>query len=313
MKTKIKYKIKKLLPDRIIYLYIIIKLIPDYLRAKKEIKTKIFPDFTIIPNEKTVNLIINENKSLSRFGDGEFMWILDKNQNSYQDNSPQLAQELLETLQSNDKNLLIGIPGGIIDSSKCRLQARMHWLIVKNEDFSDILKYLNPSRRYCDASITRPYIDYNNKVFSQNSFNNLKRIWDKRKVVIVEGEKTKLGMGNNLFDNTISIQRIICPAQNAYEKIDRIMEAIRKYVHKDELILAALGPTATILVARACQMGFQAIDIGHIDIEYMWFLSGTLLRKSIEGKYVNESSDRICTNKYDDDSTYLSSIIEKVL
>ena len=132
MKTKIKYKIKKLLPDRIIYLYIIIKLIPDYLRAKKEIKKKIFPDFTIIPNEKTVNLIINENKSLSRFGDGEFMWILDKNQNSYQDNSPQLAQELLETLQSNDKNLLIGIPGGIIDSSKCRLQARMHWLIVKN-------------------------------------------------------------------------------------------------------------------------------------------------------------------------------------
>ena len=82
MKTKIKYKIKKLLPDRIIYLYIIIKLIPDYLRAKKEIKKKIFPDFTIIPNEKTVNLIINENKSLSRFGDGEFMWILDKNQNS---------------------------------------------------------------------------------------------------------------------------------------------------------------------------------------------------------------------------------------
>ena len=123
-------------------------------------------------------------------------------------------------------------------------------------------------------------------MFSQNSFNNLKRIWDKRKVVIVEGEKTKLGMGNNLFDNTISIQRIICPAQNAYEKIDRIMEAIRKYVHKDELILAALGPTATILVARACQMGFQAIDIGHIDIEYMWFLSGTLLRKSIEGKYM---------------------------
>ena len=40
MKTKIKYKIKKLLPDRIIYLYIIIKLIPDYLRAKKEIKKK---------------------------------------------------------------------------------------------------------------------------------------------------------------------------------------------------------------------------------------------------------------------------------
>lgn len=91
------------------------------------------------------------------------------------------------------------------------------------------------------------------------------------------------------------------------------MLSIEIHVRKDNLILAALGPTATILAARACEKGFQIVDIGHIDIEYMWFLSCAKIRKPIEGKYVNESNERNCSSKYDDDNKYLSSIIDRVL
>mgnify|MGYP002508750043 CR=1 FL=1 len=39
-------------------------------------------------------------------------------------------------------------------------------------------------------------------------FENLKRIWDKREVLIVEGSQTRLGVGNDLFANAAGIRRM---------------------------------------------------------------------------------------------------------
>ena len=57
---------------------------------------------------------------------------------------------------------------------------------------------------------------------------------------------------------------------------------------KDKLFLLALGPTATVLAYDLCKMGYQAVDIGHIDLEYEWFLKGQGCRTEIVGKYNNE-------------------------
>ena len=47
--------------------------------------------------------------------------------------------------------------------------------------------------------------------------------------------------------------------------------------------------------------GFQIIDIGHIDVEYMWFLNHSILRDAIAGKSVNESNSRECSEIYDNE------------
>ena len=120
-------------------------------------------------------------------------------------------------------------------------------------------------------------------------------------------------MGNDLFDNASSIKRIICPAENAYERIEAIKNSIRSNVEKDTLILGALGPTASILASQLCDEGYQFVDIGHIDVEYMWYLRHAILRETIEGKYVNESGVKTCSDVYDNDSTYINSIIDRVL
>ena len=39
-----------------------------------------------------------------------------------------------------------------------------------------------------------------------------------RDVIICEGEKTRMGVGNDLLDNCKSIKRIICPSENAFDK-----------------------------------------------------------------------------------------------
>lgn len=97
--------------------------------------------------------------------------------------------------------------------------------------------------------------------------------------------------------------------RKCFESLEKIEESIKKNVSKDTLMLAALGPTATILASDMCDNGYQMVDIGHIDVEYMWYLHRAILREPIEGKSVNESGNRDCSNVYDNDKIYLNSII----
>ena len=87
-----------------------------------------------------------------------------------------------------------------------------------------------------------------------------------------------------------SIQRIICPSENAFDEYDEIFEKILEY-GKNKLILLALGPTATVLAYDLYKVGYRAIDIGHVDIEYEWFLRQVTEKVKIETKYVNEAKD----------------------
>lgn len=308
----VKHKIKSILPDKVIYQYEVIRLVPDYVRACSQLRNKRFKSITLMSNKETVDEIKYEGKSLGRFGDGEFLWMLNRNNTSFQKSSEKLRLELINIMKNKRENLLIGIPGGILDPSLCNNQAKFHWTIIKNEIYPYIEQYLDSNVIYSDASITRPYIDYRDRKFSENSFKNLQRIWEDRDVVIVEGENTKLGLGNDLFNNVKSLNRILCPSENAYERIDEIVKTIIDKVDKKCLLLGALGPTATVLAFRLSELGFQFVDVGHIDIEYMWFLNNELIRKPVEGKSVNESNSRKCSELYNQDQRYVNSIIDVI-
>lgn len=306
-----KKKIKRFLPDKIIYYYSIFVILPQYLKAR--MKKTFIPTVKFYTNKEVVELITKKKKSLSRFGDGEFIWMSGEDISSFQDYSPEFARDLIKAFKSENKNLLIGIPYGVFDASKCNFYAKMHWKIIGTDFLPRLLKFIDRDRIYCDASITRPYIDYRDRKFSKEIFDLLKSIWDKKDIVIVEGEKTKLGMGNDLLNNAKSIKRIICPAENAYDKLEEIKNSIRTNVSKETLILGALGPTASILAAQLCEEGYQFVDIGHVDIEYMWFQKHAILREIVEGKYVNESGIKTCSKLYDNDDSYLRTIIAHIL
>ncbi|MGU8778423.1 GT-D fold domain-containing glycosyltransferase [Clostridium perfringens] len=309
----IKRRIKELLPHNIIYIYSIVRLFPKYVSAIWKSRNESYPLINFYTDEQTVDLIIHERKSLSRFGDGEFLWMNGEFLDSFQTYSDKFSKDLIHAFQSKDSNLLIGIPYGIVNSTKCNIHAKMHWKIMKSDFYKRIVKFSDLDCTYVNASITRPYIDYTDYEFSKKNFENLKRIWDKKDIVFVEGEKTKLGMGNDLFDNAKSIKRIICPSINAYESKDKIKRSILNNVSIDTMIIAALGPTASILASEMTEIGYQFIDIGHVDIEYMWFLRRTKIRESIDGKYVNESGKRSCSDLYDNDIKYRNSVIDIVL
>ena len=148
-----KKRIKKIMPDRMVYAISVLKDFPTYLKATRD---KIqMPDIKFYTNEETVDLIVKEKKSLARFGDGEFMWMAGESMPSFQSYSPQFGQDLIKAFTSKNDNLLVGIPYGVFDASKCNLLARMHWRIIRANFLPRLEKFVDMSRKYCDASITR--------------------------------------------------------------------------------------------------------------------------------------------------------------
>lgn len=92
----------------------------------------------------------------------------------------------------------------------------------------------------------------------------------------------------------------------------KIVEAVKKQ-KKECVFLISLGPTATILAYDLTRLGYQAIDIGHIDVEYEWYLQGAKKKVPLKGKYVNEAMEKgDLSNLNINDEKYKKSIIEKI-
>lgn len=308
-------KIFKLIPKKIIYflntiIYYYIIVWQKINKQKHNKKLTEFNKIKIMENKKVIDLIIKEKKSLTRIGDGEIKWIFQSNHYSFQNNDRLLAKRLKEILTQNNPNLIIGLPDVFNDLSIYNRFCKIYWTKILHIYFNKFKKYINYEKEYANTLITRPYIDYVDKTKSKQSFINLKKIWNNKNIYIVEGEYSKLGIGNDLFNNAKNIKRIICPAQNAFECYDEILNSIINLV-KDEMILLSLGPSAAVLAYDLSNLNYHCIDIGHIDIEYEWYLKKSKKKEKIIGKYVNEVNSR-SLKKNEQDSNYIKSIIKKI-
>lgn len=266
----------------------------------------------IAPGKEAIDTIINDHKSLCRLGDGEFAVIAGINRQKFQHADKKLALRLQEVLRSNDDNILLGIPDIYGDLSKyndgCQYNIRTYLTPKTREEHYSLL---DMNRTYYDAYLTRPYASYldNNTDMPQKRFNHLKQIWDNRKLLIIEGAQTRMGIGNDLFDNASDIIRILGPAEHAFDRYDELLNTALQQ-DKSKLVLIALGPTATVLAYDLALAGFQALDIGHIDIEYEWMLAGSGTKFPVKGKYTNEATGgNIVEDIYD--SAYEKQIIAK--
>jgi glycosyltransferase family protein len=240
----------------------------------------------IMSKEETIKKIIDDRASVSRFGDGELDIILGKDL-VFQPYHQELALKLKEILQFEGENFLVCLPD-VFDSLEHYIpSSKDYWMFnmrrYRRKWYRNILK----GKIYYNSFITRFYIIFKNKVHCDEIIRLLKLIWENRDIVFIEGEKSYLGVDNDLFDNAKSIRRILCPSVNAYKIYDRIIDEALK-MDKDILFLIALGPTATVIAFDLYHLGYQAIDIGHIDIEYEWYLMKAREKTAIPNKYTHE-------------------------
>lgn len=268
-------------------------------------KNLIYPK--IASEEETLKKILKDRCSVARFGDSELTMALEnKNYASFQRSSLELHEKLKKILKNNNDNLLVCL-SPFFSSIKIRFLDKLFWrkFMIRNRE--RIYNVINLNRQYYSAQITRPYIIYNNYKYSDNIFNVWKKIFKNQNLVIVEGEGTRFGVGNSLLKEVKSIKRIICPSENAFDKYQLILTNTLKIANKNDLILIALGPTATVLASDLALLNLWAIDIGHLDVEYEWFIRKTKSKIKIKNKCVLEAGSNKVENC--EDSSYLNSIV----
>lgn len=255
--------------------------------------------------DNTLKKVINEKYSICRYGDGEFKAIFSSG-NGFQKYDEKLANRLKEIIVSNDNNIIIGLPDIFDTLDQYVDNAGSFWNDYLIYNRIKIYKLLNKNKVYYNSFITRPYMDWKDKSNCKQWFERL-ILWHKRDIVIIEGEGSRLGVGNTLFNNAKSVSRILAPAKNAFDKYDDILLEASK-INKDKLILVALGQTATVLAYDLNKLGYQVIDIGHFDVEYEWFLMKATKKTKVKNKFVNESNDGRKVYKINDEK-YSSEII----
>ena len=273
---------------------------------------KVLGKYNIATPEETIDKIIKDKVSITRFGDGEFDMIYGIGMN-YQKYNADLAKRLEEIIISQDDGIIIGIPN-VVNLEYCDKYtgfATEFWPKWINKYKFKLVRLLKRNRKYYSAQITRFYLDYKDKSNVAEYVKKMKKIWDKKDVIIIEGEQSRLGIGNDLFDNMKSIQRIICPSENAFEIYDKIYNEALK-IDKNKLVLLALGPTATVLAYDLFKAGYQAIDIGHVDIEYEWFLRKATKKIKIESKYVTEVKEGRENIQEVKDEKYKNEIVARI-
>lgn len=264
----------------------------------------------VIGIDQTLDYVIKNKSSLVRFGDGEvnLMWGWPI---PYQNHDIELANQLKHIVGlESDEKLVVCLPDAFEDRFVFTWWATPFWKEHMNV-YMDFYKELCKGSWYGSTFISRPYIDYEDKSKAKGQFEKLKSIWENRDILIVEGITSRSGVGNDLFDKAKSVKRIICPSHNAYSIVDNIQEEIIKHA-EGRLILCMLGPTAKVLSYNLCQMGYQVLDVGHIDSEYEWMKMGAKTKVKFSHKHTAEHNfDQ--NIEFIEDETYNNQIVARIL
>ncbi|MCF7898673.1 MAG: SP_1767 family glycosyltransferase [Candidatus Pacebacteria bacterium] len=244
----------------------------------------------VLSIEETIDKIISEKLSVIRFGDGEIS-LIDGLDLAFQKRSDELSNKLEEIIKSDNEKLLTCIPGiwgkldHIVDYA---YDFNMHHIYRYYHVWENLLSY---KKNYGDTNVTRHYLGYKDKSKAGEIFKKIFSLWENQDIVLIEGEKSRLGVGNDMFDNVKSLKRILCPPENAYSKY-KVIEKEALKIDKNTLILLSLGPTAKIIAYDLFLLGYRVIDIGHIDMEYEMFLRKETKQVKVPHKYFNEINER---------------------
>lgn len=241
----------------------------------------------ILNTEESIDLLLNNEFSISRYGDGELS-IMMGGDIHFQPFNNKLAERLKEVLTKYDdkSNLKIGVPLAINTTIGYNEVAKRFWKMNMSTGRMHWFFYCGIKKTFINASLTRCYLDYMEKEKSIEWFKKIQKLWYNKRVLVVEGETTKLGVNNNLFENTILIRRIVTKSIDAWSNYERILNVTLENASNYDLILVSLGPTATILASDVAKKGYRILDIGHINLEYNEFLKAKIQENDIN----NDSS-----------------------
>lgn len=224
-----------------------------------------------LDEEQTLEMVIKNNMSLIRWGDGETQIIFGKSI-YFQDFNENLKNDLLKLILNKSPNVLKCIPVkylkknilNLIFQKKLRLWAKTRYFFYKLCTGNEI---------YGDAFLFRPESKLTNS--------QIEKLWIGKKIILVVNEEQIFkDFSKKYKDNDIFFIKI--KKKNAYEEKDIILEKIFKYLSNNDpnhiRVLVSAGPTAKIIVYEVARNGYIAYDMGHY---FTWKFYNLLSSKNI--------------------------------
>lgn len=245
--------------------------------------------WNIKTTRETIERIV-QGYSISRYGDGEFNIIFRKKSINFQEYDLELSNYLKEILNSSLPKHLVAIPRTLIEIKNLKDNEKYFWSRYYLKQKKKLKENISNKKVYFDSMISRFYMPYIKFEENIKDIENLINYFSNKKILIIEGENTRFGLGNSLLKDALEIQRVILPDKNGFKKYKIILDFVLNNFTKDNIILIALGPTATVLAYEFCKNGYQALDIGHMDVEYEWYLLKAKRKIDLQYKSVNEVS-----------------------
>lgn len=212
---------------------------------------KFYPKMESI--EDTIEEIVNNRKSISRFGDGEYSLVLYRNI-GFQTKSLRIAFRMFEILKGkSNPNCLVGIIVPVLNQGPLG-QYSLRYMYENN---IHILRMFT-DKKYYSARISRE--------MTKESVVKLQNAWLNRNVIFVSGKNSRFDVNHKIFKGVktkVSIWTLPVNAWGEYEKvIDKVKDESKKL--DDPLVICAIGPTATVLAYDLSNIGIQCLDLGHI-------------------------------------------------
>ncbi len=268
--------------------------------------------YQVLSPEQTVDLLLSNDKlSISRYGDGELEMTLFKNI-GFQAFDERLSIRLKEILRRGSQlnnPCLLCLPDAFRGTGNMRFGSALFWFFHKAFYFRHYEALLKKNYLYGNTSVTRPYHDYKDKQQATRIFTKFKQLFHDKKILIVEGSGTRLGIGNDLLAGARDIKRITTLNRNAFSVYNDLYSSVLAHARDYDMVLMSLGPTATVLAYDLSQHGIRCIDTGHIDIEYEWMRSAARDKVQVAGKNVNEVGVLLSDTSRDADEYYRQQIL----
>ncbi len=272
-----------------------IQKIIDKIRGKKQIEDNFLSEdyinimeniLYLIPNSQvtrpkivspldTVKELQNSSKSIARFGDGEIM-IINKTDIPFQNYNHKLGQKLFSILKNNQDNLLVGINYHYFyqeyDPAKMSKFSKEFFVKSLPQFRRDLLNLINLKSKYYSADL---YLGE----YAQEIFMESKKIWNNKELVLITCENLIQNIKYDIFSNAKNIKYIFIPNKNCYSKTKYVYQEIEKY-GKDKIYILQAGPAATVWAAELADMGYRALDLGHLQKQYDFYKQGIDMSKS---------------------------------
>ena len=222
----------------------------------------------ILDDVQSVDKLLYEPKSFSRFGDGEIS-IIQGHDTAFQQYEPELARKLTLILSQKRDDLYVGLNSSYFQSPTMFSERNHKFYRMRGTEYRRFfIDICDPHNLYLDACCFGGYFrlppDYDfDALYKRN-----KSIFKNNKIAIVEVDRVFNNIQYDLFDEAKEKKVIYAPSKNAFSKYKSILYEIESSVSKDYIVCLILGMTATVLAADLTDRGYIAWDIGHMAKDY---------------------------------------------